>query len=101
MNAFDTIRSIDKGRAASELETALAEVAKAVMEFRLKGEISIKLTFKPSGDGMETTMKITPKAPKRELKPAIFFVDEEGKLSRDDPNQPELPAVARMESASQ
>lgn len=94
-NAIATISSIDKGRAIGELQAAMSEVAKAVMEVREKGEVVLKLTIKPSGDAVELSAKIDSKPPKAGLKPAIFFVDEEGALTREDPNQPELPVVAK------
>jgi hypothetical protein len=95
-NAIAAISSIDKGRAISELQEALSTVAKAVMDLRAKGEVTIKLTLKPSGDAIELAAKVSSKAPKPDLKPATFFVTDEGELSREDPNQPELPAVAQM-----
>jgi hypothetical protein len=95
-NALNAIGNIDKGRAVIELDDAMTAVAKAVMGLRAKGEVTVKLTMKPAGDAMELACKITSKIPKPDLKPATFFVTEDGALTREDPNQPELPAVAKM-----
>lgn len=95
-NAIAAISSIDKGRAISELQEAITGTAKAVMEFGAKGEVTLKLIVRPTGEGVEFEVKISVKQPKAEIRKANFFVTEEGELSREDPNQPELPVVAQM-----
>lgn len=83
-----------RGALHTELSQALADVCAAVVEHGKVGEITLKLRVKQTGDMVQITDGLTIKAPQGEKAPSIFYVDENGNVSRTDPRQPELPLNA-------
>ncbi|EEX09606.1 conserved hypothetical protein [Ruegeria lacuscaerulensis ITI-1157] len=66
----------------------MTRVIEAMAETGGDGEITIKLPFKLNKAGqIECTPKITAKVPQRPMGTGIFFANDEGRLSRRDPNQ--------------
>lgn len=76
-----------------ELSDALAELVVAVAEHRKKGMLQLRVIVIPNGDGVTVTVsdEIKLTAPEGERGAAIFFVDDNGNLSRQNPRQIELP----------
>lgn len=86
----DLFQSLRKGRANDEATRQVAEVMRAVAETGKAGEITVKLRFKPeAGDSghVKIAATVTSKAPRPELPEAIFYMDRNGGLHRDDPDQ--------------
>lgn len=81
-----------RGNLHSELSEALAELAHACLEHQSGGEITLKIKAKPNKDGVSLTFTddIMCKAPKPDRGAAIFFADDRGNLTRNDPRQAEL-----------
>ena len=81
------------GNLHGELSDALAELVLAVSEHRKKGTLQLKILVVPNADGTTVTVadEIKLNAPEGERGAAIFFVDEHGNLSRQNPRQIELP----------
>lgn len=78
------------------LTEELAEIVAAVQATGKAGDLTLKLSIKPTGDNqVEIEAKITGKAPKPDVGKAIFFVDKNHGLSRRDPNQTEMPFTPR------
>lgn len=85
---------IDCGREFKELTDAIVETNKG-------GDITIKLKVTPSGwkkgTGRTNQVDIAPevsiKKPQHEQGKSIFFVTEDNKLTREDPEQDELFSV--------
>ena len=77
--------------AAEELEEVLA----AVRESGKKGELTIRIAFKPltSGGALEITDTIAAKRPAPDVGTTLMYFTSEGGLSRRDPRQPELPGI--------
>jgi hypothetical protein len=75
------------------LSDALADLVLAVAEHRKKGVLQLQVIVTPNGDGVTVTVadKIKMTVPEGERGAAIFFVDEDGNLSRQNPRQIELP----------
>lgn len=93
-----TLANINKGRAANDATRRLAEVVRAVDAYGGTGKVTITVSVKPfkGGDGnVEVTAKVTSAVPQPDHA-AVFFFDENGTLSRDDPSMD--PLFARDEA---
>ena len=92
------------GAAAVEVSERFNELVAAVMEHGKGGELILKIAVKPAGKGAGNVVTVTDtcttKLPEADRPTAIFFADDDGNLSRSNPNQPELPlrAVADPET---
>lgn len=75
----------------AEVSEALRAVAGAVWRLGKPGKLVIELTAKPvSGSAIAIADKITIKAPEEAPDLAIFYVSDDGALSRKDPRQREF-----------
>lgn len=80
----------------TEASIALGALALAVKVTKKKGTLSLVLTVEPQkGGAISIAAAINSKAPPTaEQHLTIFFVDESGSLTRNDPGQKELPLTA-------
>lgn len=83
-----------KGHLHEQLSEALVEVVNAVVEHEKVGTLTLKIKVVPGGKGYSPTVTLTDaitlKVPEGAPESALFFVDDDGNLTRRDPNQPEL-----------
>lgn len=87
----DVVRELSSGQVYDDLTTKLGEVVTAVLETRKQGEISIKLTVKPNGDGSVRVLSdVKQKVPEPPRGETLFFATTSGSLIRNDPRQSEL-----------
>lgn len=91
MNIITTLTEQRKGRMANEASEALSRVVKACRETGKKGSVTIKLSIRPTASEMMVSDEITEKVPRPDAAASVFYDDDEGNLSRTDPNQEELP----------
>ncbi|WP_237764045.1 hypothetical protein [Terrimicrobium sacchariphilum] len=90
---IQTIGQLNKRGSVSELDEALA---RAVQQVRITGktaELTYKLKIRPQdmdGDTVQIEDSITLKTANPIRKSALFFTTEDGRVSRDDPNQGDL-----------
>lgn len=86
------------GEVALDINRKLQEVVQAICETQGKGVLNLKITMQPgklTGKGPRATQVQTIvadfdcsiKKPELGMGDAIFFVDENGELTRDDPRQ--------------
>lgn len=82
------------GRAAQEVSREFSKLMAAVVENNGKGELTVKIKVEPEGWDEEggvrqvnVTHSVATKEPRRRLGRSTFFVDENGGLSRHEPNQ--------------
>ncbi len=97
----DILRDIRKGRVVDDATHKLQRVVESVMETKKAGTLTIQLTVKPQKNDDEQVVivsKVSAKTPEQDLPDAIFFVDDEFDLVRDDPKQRELFAEAEPEA---
>jgi hypothetical protein len=83
-----------RGALHTEVSDQLAELVHACVETGKKGTLTLQITVAPTKNEEGTVLvtdDIKVKAPKPDARPAIFFTDEHGNLSRQDPRQAELP----------
>lgn len=92
-----TLQEIGSGVLAARLSEQLQELTNAVVTTGKKGTLTVQLTVAPLKPGnvknLVTTAKTVLKAPEddSESPSSVFFVDGDGNLTRDDPQQPTLP----------
>lgn len=91
----DWLQEQRKGLLAVELGEALNQLVEAVNMHDKAGKLTLTIGIKPGGKGngaiVIVTDDVTLKAPEAERESAMFFVDENGNLSRANPSQPSLP----------
>ncbi|SHK04934.1 hypothetical protein SAMN05444404_3181 [Ruegeria lacuscaerulensis ITI-1157] len=88
INFLEFIQTFRRGELLREGDQQMTRVIEAMAETGGDGEITIKLPFKLNKAGqIECTPKITAKVPQRPMGTGIFFANDEGRLSRRDPNQ--------------
>lgn len=103
MDGFiETISAMHNGRTVHDLDHQLAELVRAVQVSGRKGQLSLVLVVEPASKGtidvLSVSDRISIKTPTAERGAAIFYPHDEGKLSRKDIRQQELPLrVVEME----
>lgn len=86
------LQQIAKGTAHAELSELLNQLTTAVAEHRKAGTLTLTLRIEPTKGTDTLTVSATSvlKAP-RATEASIFFATDDGNLTRDDPNQLQLP----------
>lgn len=90
-----TLAELDRGNFAINCGRKWQELNRAIMDVRGKGTLTIKLKVTPAGFSKETgqvnQFEIQPEIhidkPEHPLRKSLFFVTEDAKLTRDDPDQ--------------
>lgn len=87
---FDSLlRLLAAGAVNDQLTNKLREVSAAVTLTGKKGKLSLELTIVPTAEGQ---VRIEPKAkvvvPEPDNRQTLFFVDDKGNLSREEPEKP-------------
>jgi hypothetical protein len=92
------VMEIGKGRLHARLSEQLAAITAAVVETGKKGELTLKIEVKPPSKNAEpgvlnVTGTSTAKVPESDSNSptSVFFADESGNLTRNDPRQMTLP----------
>lgn len=80
-----------RGMLLTEADSNMAEVIEAIRETGGNGEITIKLPFKLNKAGqLECTPQITAKKPRPAFGTGVYFISDENRLTRRDPNQTDI-----------
>ncbi|GGG77745.1 hypothetical protein GCM10011415_28340 [Salipiger pallidus] len=88
LNFLEFLQGFRRGELLREADDRLSEVLAAIQETGNSGEITLKLPLKVNKAGqIECTPQITAKKPKRELGAGIYFLNDDARLTRRDPNQ--------------
>lgn len=93
-----TLAELDRGNFAINAGRMLQELNEAIVEVRGKGTLTIKLKITPAGFSKETgrvnQFEIQPEIsidkPEHPLRKSLFFITEDAKLTREDPDQSHL-----------
>jgi hypothetical protein len=100
----DVLSEVNKGVIADEAAQKLAEGVTAVRETGKAATVTVTVKiepFKGNEDIVKVSGQVTLKAPKPEMPASIFYPDETGNLSRNDPNtlpifrDEDIPGVTR------
>lgn len=88
---LEFFQSFRRGELLVEADKLLSELMQAVRDTGGKGEISLKLPFKVNEAGqIECVPKLTMSKPRRPLGTGIYYVTEDGRLTRRDPGQSDM-----------
>lgn len=91
----DILVELDGGRTHNELSQAFHELTEAVHEHGKKGAIQFTLSMDPISKSDSETVKLSAsvvaKKPKGDPRSSIFFIGDDGNLTRDQPGQMHLP----------
>lgn len=89
---IDTLRDIEAGGLLDELSEAQHSLIDAIRLTGKGGELTIKLAYKPDGNGQMTIKAdVKVKEPALSRGTSLFFLTPEGNLTRRDPRQQDLP----------
>lgn len=83
------LSEINRGAVADEAATALAELVTAVRDTGKKGTLKLTIEVKPfSGNDeiVQVTGTVDTNLPRPNVPASIFYPDDTGSLSRNDPN---------------
>lgn len=101
------LRELDRGNVHDELSELLHELVEAVRETGKKGKIQLTIEVKPIKPGQVDTLvataSIAAAPPKGDPPTTVFFTDQTGNLTREDPdrdNQLPLREVGWKETAT-
>ncbi len=86
----DFLREQGKGALHEELTNEMHALIGAINETGKKGVLQISLTFEPNKknpDMLMVTDDVRARAPKPEKRASIFYTDDDGNVTRSDPNQ--------------
>lgn len=92
-----------RGELDAEVTAALAEVASAVSALGKGGKVTIVLALKAAGPSARTLLlvdSVKATVPEAERESAVYFIDREGCLSRNDPYQQRLDHLLRVNPAT-
>jgi len=95
-NSFISMASeLRKGLTVSEISEAMSEILEAVVGTGKKGQLDLRFVFTPSsgGETVLVTCQISPKEPMPDKNSTTFFVTEDKRLVRHNPNQREMFSV--------
>lgn len=91
INFMEFLQSFRRGELLRQGNEQLERVIAAMKETGGDGSITITLPFKfNKGGQIECTPKVTGKLPQHAMGTGIYFADDEGRLSRRDPNQMDI-----------
>lgn len=95
----DFLRDLDAGRTHDKMSEALWDLVARVRDTGKKGSVSLTIVVEPTkGDTVILTVldEIKLKLPEHARRPSVFFSDNQGNLSRSNPNQPELSGLREI-----
>ncbi|WP_136441602.1 hypothetical protein [Pacificoceanicola onchidii] len=91
INFLEFLQTFRRGELLREVDHQLAKVTDAMHETGGDGELTIKLPFKFNKAGqIECVPSIAAKPPKKPMGTGLYFLTDEGRLSRRDPNQMDI-----------
>ena len=84
----DVLRDLGKGQVADEAAVLLTDLVTAVITYGKQGSFTLRIVVAPlKGTTSQVTVSATAKSSPPEADPiaAVFFTDDDGNLSRNDP----------------
>jgi len=91
LSFLEFLQSFRRGELISEADDQFGELMEAVKRTGGKGDLTIKLPFKVNEAGqIECLPTVSCKKPRKPLGTGIYYVTDEGRLTRHDPTQDDL-----------
>ena len=91
---------LDHGAAHDEASRSLHDLVSAVRDLGRSGNLTIKIDVQPmkgAKDQVILTAQVSTKMPKSDPTSQMFFIDNEGNLTRNDPRQPPITGLTVVE----
>lgn len=92
------------GRTHEELSAKLHDLIVAVQETGKGGSLTLKIDVKPIPGAGKRTLTVTDavavKIPKTDRPKSIFFITDDGNLSRNDPTQPVITGLREVDTTT-
>ena len=90
----DVLNSLRRGKTHREAGNLLQELIREVQATGRQGSLTLKLKVSRNKSGMlEIDDTLSTVLPKPDRDSSLFFADDDGNLSKDDPRQPEIPGI--------
>lgn len=89
-----TLQTVHQGKAkflVEAIDDAIKEVVAASSRLGGPSKVTISMTFTPGKGAMSVAALVTIKKPEGGTVPALFYVDKQGRLVEEDPEQERLP----------
>lgn len=91
LSFLEVVQSFRRGELIAEADEQLSELIEAIRRTGGKGELTVRLPFKVNEAGqVECVPTVSAKKPRRPLGTGIYYVTDEGRLSRRDPAQDDM-----------
>lgn len=88
INFLEFLQSFRRGELLRHADEELARIVAAMKDTGGDGKLTIELPLKfNKAMQIEINPKLTPKIPQRPIGTGIYFADDDGRLTRRDPNQ--------------
>lgn len=98
---FQLVEKARGGVLQADLNAQIRDLLGKIQETGKEGKIALELRFKPAGQGrVEVSTAIKSSVPQPTTESTLFYITGEGRLSRRDPRQPELPALRTVEGGA-
>jgi len=92
---MDVLTDIDGGRLHEQLSELYPEVVKSAVETNKPATLTLTLTVSSSGGPMvQVTPKVTTKRPAPSAGAQLFYTDDNGNTTKDDPRQQKLKVLS-------
>jgi hypothetical protein len=90
----DIFNSLRRGKTHREAGNLLQELVREVQATGRQGSMTIRLKVSRNKSGMvEIDDTLTTVLPKPDRDSSLYFADDDGNLTKDDPRQPEIPGI--------
>lgn len=102
LNFLEFIQTFRRGELLAEGDDKLNELIEAISRTGSSGSLTLKMSVKVNKAGqLEITPDLAIKKPTRTLGVGIYYANDEGRLSRRDPNQMDIEdEIARQRGMS-
>lgn len=89
----DVLQAINHGAVSDQVSAQLADLVQQVSHTGRKGSLTLTVEIAPftgGGNTVQVSAATVVKPPKNDPHAGVFFFDDKGALSRNDPTQPAL-----------
>lgn len=101
---FGVLSRADQTQLLEDLNDDVAKLCARVRATKKKGKITLTIEvskLKTGENALEVKCDFATKLPTADRNPELYFVDEQGGLSRKDPRQPDLPGTGNIRALNQ
>ncbi len=90
-----------QGEVLTDLSPGPRQVVASAIQSGKSGKLTLEITVSPNGNAVALMAEVKTKCPKEKPFAGIFFADDSNNLFRNDPKQPEMPALRSVEGDQQ